>query len=109
MARVLILYASVGLGHKRAGEALRSAFARCLPGQVELADVLDYANPFFREVYRRSYLQMTDKLPALWSYVYEKTDREMSGFTSQIHGLANRIGVWRLRRFLREYTPSIII
>ena len=109
MARVLILYASVGLGHMRAGEALRSAFAHCQPGQVELADVLDYANPFFREVYRRSYLQMTDKLPALWSYVYEKTDREMSRFTSLIHGLANRIGVWRLRRFLREYAPSIII
>jgi processive 1,2-diacylglycerol beta-glucosyltransferase len=68
MSRVLILHASVGAGHKRAGEALAAAFALRQPGQVELADVLDYANPLFREAYAQSYLQMTDKVPGLWNY-----------------------------------------
>ena len=109
MARVLILHASVGSGHRRAGEALLHAFTRRQPGQVQLADVLDHANPLFREAYARSYIGMTDKLPALWSYVYEQTDRDIFRFTSEVRALADAIGAWGLRRLLREYAPSIIV
>lgn len=109
MARVLILHASVGSGHRRAGEALLQAFRRRQPGQVELADVLDYANPIFREAYTRSYVQMTDKLPALWSYVYEQTDREIFRFTGDIRALADSISARGLRRLLREYVPTVIV
>ncbi len=109
MARVLILHASVGSGHKRAGDALAAAFARRQPGQVQLADVLDYANPLFRKAYARSYIQMTDKLPGLWSYVYEQTDRDIFRFTREIRALADAIGAWGLRRLLREYAPGLIV
>lgn len=109
MARTLILHASVGSGHRRAGEALRTAFMRRQPGQVELVDVLDHANPLFRRAYARSYVQMTDKLPALWSYVYEQTDREIFRYTSEIRALADAIGAWGLRRLLREYQPRVIV
>ncbi len=109
MARVLILHASVGSGHKRAGEALATAFARRQPGQVELADVLDYANPLFRQAYARSYVQMTDKLPALWSYVYEQTDRDIFRYTSEVRALADSINAWGLRRLLRNYAPKLIV
>lgn len=109
MARVLILHASVGSGHKRAGEALLQAFTRRQPGQVQLADVLDYANPLFREAYARSYIQMTDKLPSLWSYVYGQTDRDIFRFTNEIRALADSINAWGLRRLIRNYAPSIIV
>lgn len=107
--RVLILHASVGSGHKRAGEALAAAFARRQPGQVQLADVLDYANPIFRQAYARSYIQMTDKVPGLWSYVYEQTDRDLFRLTSEMRALADAIGAWGLRRLLRSYAPEIIV
>jgi processive 1,2-diacylglycerol beta-glucosyltransferase len=109
MPRVLILHASVGAGHKRAGEALAAAFSRRQPGQVELADVLDYANPLFREAYAQSYLQMTDKLPGLWSYVYEQTDRDIFRFTAEIRALADTIGARGLQRLLRDYAPRLIV
>ena len=109
MARILILHASVGSGHKRAGEALRTAFQRRQPGQVELVDVLAHANPLFRRAYARSYVQMTDKLPALWSYVYEQTDREIFRYTNDIRALADAIGAWGLRRVLRDYQPHVIV
>lgn len=109
MARVLILHASVGSGHKRAGEALLQAFTRRQPGQVQLADVLDYANPLFREAYARSYIQMTDKLPSLWSLVYGQTDRDIFRYTNEIRALADSINAWGLRRLIRNYAPSIIV
>src|SRR5919202_4381 len=109
MSRVLILHASVGAGHKRAGEALAAAFALRQPGQVELADVLDYANPLFREAYAQSYLQMTDKVPGLWNYVYEQTDRDIFRFTAEIRALADAIAARGLHRLLREYGPRLIV
>ena len=109
MSRVLILHASVGAGHKRAGAALAAAFALRQPGQVELADVLDYANPLFREAYAQSYLQMTDKVPGLWNYVYEQTDRDIFRFTAEIRALADAIAARGLHRLLREYGPRLIV
>ena len=60
----------------------------------------------FRRAYARSYVQMTDKLPALWSYVYEQTDREIFRYTNDVRALSDAIGAWGLRRLLREYQPQ---
>ncbi len=109
MARVLILHASVGSGHKRAAEALAAAFARRTPGQVRVEDVLDYTNPIFREAYSHSYLRLTDKLPELWGYVYEQTDRDFFRFATEIRTLVDTTWTWGLRKLLREYAPHVIV
>jgi len=109
MARVLILHASVGSGHKRAAEALAAAFQRRSPGQVRVEDVLRYTNPLFREAYARSYLRMTDKLPALWGYVYEQTDRDYFRFATDLRTLVDAVWAWGLRRLLRDYQPQVIV
>jgi processive 1,2-diacylglycerol beta-glucosyltransferase len=109
MARVLILHASVGAGHKRAGEALAAAFARRSPGQVRVEDVLDYTNPLFREAYAHSYLRLTDKLPALWGYVYEQTDRDFFRLATELRTLVDSIWAWGLRKLLRSYEPHVIV
>jgi processive 1,2-diacylglycerol beta-glucosyltransferase len=109
MARVLILHASVGAGHKRAADALAAAFARRSPGQVRVEDVLDHTNPLFREAYAHSYLRLTDKLPSLWGYVYEQTDRDFFRLATEMRTLVDSIWVWGLRKLLREYTPEVIV
>jgi processive 1,2-diacylglycerol beta-glucosyltransferase len=109
MARVLILHASVGSGHKRAAEALAAAFSRRTPGQVRVEDVLDYTNPLFREAYMHSYLRLTDKLPALWGYVYDQTDREFFRFATELRTLVDGIWAWGLRRLLREFAPHVLV
>lgn len=109
MARVLILHASVGAGHKRAADALAAAFARRSPGQVRVEDVLDYTNPLFREAYAHSYLRLTDKLPALWGYVYEQTDRDFFRFATELRAQVDAIWAWGLRKLLRDYAPRVII
>jgi processive 1,2-diacylglycerol beta-glucosyltransferase len=109
MTRVLILHASVGAGHHRAAEALAAAFAQRMPGQIEVADVLDYANPLFRRAYVQSYVQLTDKLPALWGYVYAHTDRDLFRFTSGLRTYIDRVWVRGLRKLLQRYAPRVIV
>jgi processive 1,2-diacylglycerol beta-glucosyltransferase len=109
MTRVLILHASVGTGHRSAAEALAAAFTQRMPGQVEVADVLNYANPVFRRAYVQSYVQLTDKLPALWGYVYEQTDRDLFRFTAGLRTYIDRVWVRGLRKLLRTYDPHVIV
>lgn len=109
MARVLILHASVGAGHRRAADALADAFSRRSPGQVRVEDVLNYTNPLFREAYAHSYLRLTDKLPALWGYVYEQTDRDFFRFATELRTLVDAIWAWGLRKLLRDYAPQVIV
>jgi processive 1,2-diacylglycerol beta-glucosyltransferase len=111
MPRVLLLHASVGTGHKRAAEALATAFARRQPGEVRVEDVLDHTSMLFRVAYARSYLELTDRAPLVWGYFYTQTnaDPNLSEFTNNVRKLVEGIGVSGLRDVLRAFMPEVII
>lgn len=111
MPRVLLLHASVGAGHKRAAEALATAFARRQPGEVRVEDVLDHTSKLFRVAYARSYLELTDRAPLVWGYFYTQTnaDPNLAEFTNNIRKLVEGIGVGGLRDVLRGFMPEVII
>lgn len=61
MRRILILSASIGLGHYRAGQALAHAFEPIDSVEVLHEDALKYANAAFRNLYAKSYADLVDK------------------------------------------------
>jgi processive 1,2-diacylglycerol beta-glucosyltransferase len=111
MPRVLLLHASVGTGHKRAAEALATAFQRRQPGEVRVEDVLDHTSLLFRVAYARSYLQLTDRAPLVWGYFYTQTnaDPNLAEFTNNIRKLVEGIGTNGLKDVLRSFQPDVII
>jgi processive 1,2-diacylglycerol beta-glucosyltransferase len=111
MPRVLLLHASVGAGHKRAAEALATAFARRQPGEVRVEDVLDHTPRLFRVAYARSYLELTDRAPLVWGYFYTQSniDPNLAEFTNNIRKLVESIGTTGLKDLLRAFAPDVII
>lgn len=111
MPRVLLLHASVGTGHKRAAEALATAFTRRQPGEVRVEDVLDHTSLLFRVAYARSYLELTDRAPLVWGYFYTQTnaDPNLAEFTNNIRKLVESIGTNGLKDLLRSFVPEVII
>jgi processive 1,2-diacylglycerol beta-glucosyltransferase len=111
MPRVLLLHASVGTGHKRAAEALATAFTRRQPGEVRVEDVLDHTSLLFRVAYARSYLELTDRAPLVWGYFYTQTnaDPNLAEFTNNIRKLVESIGTNGLKDVLRSFVPEVII
>jgi processive 1,2-diacylglycerol beta-glucosyltransferase len=111
MPRVLLLHASVGTGHKRAAEALATAFQRRQPGEVRVEDVLDHTPLLFRVAYARSYLQLTDRAPLVWGYFYTQTnaDPNLAEFTNNVRKLVEGIGTNGLKDVLRSFQPDVII
>jgi len=73
----LILSSSGGAGHIRAAEALhRTASLTGLPIRTEHHDVLDFTSKLFKILYAESYLQMVNRAPELWGYLYQQSERK---------------------------------
>jgi processive 1,2-diacylglycerol beta-glucosyltransferase len=94
--RILILYASVGTGHKSAAQALAKAFAMCRVDHVWCEDALDHASTVFRQIYAGSYLELSERAPAIWRYLYDRTDQDESELSKHLRTLIDRIAVTEL-------------
>lgn len=73
--KVIILYASAGLGHQKAARAVKEAY-RLSPGgvQVQTMDVLTFALSFFGGFYRQLYLFLIRYFPWFWGFLYYGSD-----------------------------------
>jgi len=109
--KVLIAYATAGIGHKKAAlsvyEALKSGRADL---DVKLIDVLDYANPLFKKTYTTTYLLLIKQLIFLWGILYHITNCKIVYFlAAPIRKMYNVINCPVLVKFLLEYKPDVII
>ena len=110
--RILVVYATAGIGHKKAAMAVKKAYDEMkLPGtEVTLIDALDYTNDFFRWSYLQAYLLMVNKLPTLWGLLYYFTDIPFVDlFVSYIRRVNNWANSKRLVNYILDTKPDVII
>lgn len=107
-AKLLILSASSGSGHTRAGEALETAAAK-FPSiaSVQHIDVLEYGSALLGELYSDLYKQMVSKAPSLWGWWYDKSDTPWKGETFRI--AMERSQMQPLMEWLQNEAPDITI
>ena len=112
MKKILIVYATAGIGHKKAAIAVKKAYDEMnLPGvEVTLIDALDYTNDFFRWSYLQAYLLMVNKLPTFWGLSYYLTDIPFVDlFVSYIRRVNNWANSKKLVNYIRDSKPDVII
>src|SRR5687768_17392561 len=78
MRRFLIVSASTGTGHIRAGEAVQEVIRREPSAMVEHVDLLDLAPAWVRGAYGGGYEILALKAPWVWQQVYHQTDGQGS-------------------------------
>ena len=107
-AKLIILSASSGSGHTRAGEALEIAAAN-FPGiaSVRHIDVLEYGSALLGELYSDMYKQMVSKTPSLWGWWYDKSDTPWKGETFRV--TLERSQMQPLMECLKAEAPDITI
>jgi len=103
--RVLILSASAGAGHTRAGDALLAEFRRRAVACAHW-DILDYATPALKYAFSRGYVQIIDQAPSLWKYLYERADRPWKSSLARHVEMLNTL---RLSGAINEWKPTIIV
>lgn len=71
--RVLIVYATGGMGHVTAARAIQQAFERQYPDvEVHNVDIIDYASSVYKKVFVNGYNFVSARQPALWGWLYRK-------------------------------------
>lgn len=107
---ILILSASAGYGHMMAARALRDAFARQRPhARVEVVDVLQWANPFFRRLYAGGYLALCNHAPTAMGWLYDAMDRPEPWFRDWFRPAFQNLNARRAIRRLTRLQPTLIV
>ncbi len=111
--RILILYASIGGGHKSAALALEKTFALRGVNDVVVKDIFEFGGKVLERAVVGGYKVTSEKTPLLWKMLYESgdvSDPRWAKFKNQLRGQAQRpMFVLTLDRFVQEYAPDIII
>jgi len=109
--RILVLSVPAGAGHTRAAEALRAA-ASAVPGIAEVIhlDATDYATPRLRQVYADLYIMLVCRAPAVWSWVYDYTNRAApDGWPHRLRRRIERRDCAPLLAKIAEMKPDAIV
>jgi processive 1,2-diacylglycerol beta-glucosyltransferase len=108
MSNVLILSARVGAGHIRAAQAIERAFAEFgSEHTVHHLETLEYANPLFRRLYSKAYLDVVKNIPELFGWYYDQRDKW--GKNDGLKRALDKLNTRPLIKMLEEYQPDLTV
>jgi processive 1,2-diacylglycerol beta-glucosyltransferase len=104
------LHATAGAGHKRAAEAIASAL-KARQQEHRVVDTLECTTSLFRRMYVKSYIDIVQKAPELWGYLYERSDIVVSPKSKRARArLAfDKLNSRSFRKLLDEVRPGLIV
>jgi len=73
-------------------------------------DVLDFTEPVYRKGYVQSYLEMVNRAPDLWGYLYHASDRPPKrNLQSRLVRVFDRLEFARFRGFVRDFGADAVL
>ncbi len=105
--RVLILSASSGAGHVRAGQALAEAFHQRGDCHVEHVDAIQHVSKLFQRIYDDAYIAMVQNAPSLMGLLYDQTDQPWSNPRRRL--ALDRLNTQPMIRMLKKVQPDLCI
>lgn len=105
--RVLLLSASSGAGHVRAGQALHQSFSARGDCLVEHIDAMQYVSKLFQSIYEKAYISMVRNAPDLMGVLYERTDQPWRIGSSRL--ALDRLNTQPMIRLLKRVQPDLCV
>jgi len=107
---ILILHATAGAGHKRAAHALSAAF-NSTGQEHRVVDTLECTTSLFRRMYVKSYIDIVQKAPELWGYLYEKSDvvAAPTSKKARVRLAFDKLNSRKFKKLLAEANPGVIV
>jgi processive 1,2-diacylglycerol beta-glucosyltransferase len=109
--KIVLISVSAGAGHVRAAQALQAAAEKWYPGvETVHIDLMDLVPKLFRKVYAETYLKIVERHPAVWGYLYDRSDQEKADSTlNRLRIAVERLNTRDLSRVLKEINPDHVI
>lgn len=107
---ILILHATAGAGHTRAAQAIAAALATS-GGVCRVVDTLECTSALFRRLYVKSYIDLVQKAPELWGYLYDRTDvvREQDSRRRRARLAFNKLNARAFKALIKAARPDVIV
>lgn len=109
--KILIAYATAGVGHKKAALAIEQAFKNVKGDfEVKIIDVLDYSLPWFKKWYPESYVVVINKMIWLWRILYYFNNIPIVyKITLPFRKWSHRKNCNKLSGFVENYRPDVVL
>jgi processive 1,2-diacylglycerol beta-glucosyltransferase len=109
--RIVIFSVSAGSGHVRAAQAIQAAAGLWFPSvDVVHVDLMELVPKLFRTIYTDTYIKMIEQHPALWGYLYDRTDREkIDSSLSRLRRTIETLNTRKLKKVLHDLAPDHVI
>lgn len=106
--KIMILYASVGGGHYKAAEGIRSFLTCNYPNhKVKMIDALKYTNKIVDKIVIASYVNMARYSPKFWGDLYSFSEKQYSTVT--FSNAVQRLLSIKLFKLFEDEKPDIVV
>lgn len=100
MAKIIVVHASFGQGHRQAALAISSYLnAPCY-------DLLDFTFPLIKQIQSFTYLYVTQKMPFLWKFMFNISENKL---ISRLLNFLNLMTYLGFLNYLKKTQPEIVI
>ena len=109
--KIAVLSVSAGAGHVRAAEALVATAKVHHPGVEAIhIDVMDLVPALFRKVYAEKYVDVVNRHPALWGYLYHTADKQRDdSLATRVRRVIEKLNTRGLVKKLEELHIDAVI
>lgn len=105
---ILLIYAAKPSGHQTAANAIHDSLRHISPElKVTELDFFTKGYPILGPTIASLYLEVVQKTPNFWSYLYKNNDIE--GISRELRKLFNSLQLPKMRYYLQKYKPSVVI
>jgi len=105
--RILLMFISEVSGHRSAAEAVEKAIRQLEPeAEIFSINAFNYTNPATEKIINRIYMNVIQRAPAIWSYLYDnpKVMKRLERFKNIIH----KFNSPKLKKLFDEFKPDVI-
>lgn len=108
--KILIVHASAGAGHSKAAEAVFNGLKKHTTHDVRCVDVLDHTNPFYKDLYRKTYIILISHLSLVWAFFFWLADvRLLLPLVQVVRRVFNHINGKKFEVFLTQENFDYVI
>jgi len=106
--KVLIVYATGGMGHVKAAKAIEEAFLAKYPEvEIKNVDVIDFAVKLYKKVFVDGYNYVSAKKPELWGWLYRTFDNKSR---QKLPTALSKLAIeGNFIPFIKEFAPDFIV
>ncbi len=106
MKKILIASLKAGAGHMMAAKAIEdSLLGKNQDFEVKNIDFLEYATVLSQDFYGKWYLDMINKVPQFYGWLYDNLDDT----TKDARLIFDRINTQKFKEFVFDYEPDLVI